>query len=77
MDPDLDPGGPKTYGSDGSESGSTTLQQSVGDVIRNDFIFGSGSDFFESFEHGPLTTTKKFQRFFVLIRECDETDEIY
>jgi hypothetical protein len=49
----------------------------VGDVIQNDFIFGSGSDFLESSGHGPLTTTKKFRRFFVLIRECDETDEIY
>jgi hypothetical protein len=37
MDPDPDPGSPKTYGFDGSRS--ATLQQSMSDVIRNNFIF--------------------------------------
>jgi hypothetical protein len=31
----------------------------------------------ESSGHGPLTTSKRFEKFFVLISECDETDEIY
>ncbi len=67
MNQDPDPGGPRTFGFDGSESGSTTLQQSVDDVIQNNFIFGSGSDFLESSGHGPLTTIKNFEDFLYLL----------